>query len=80
MNDYLFEKERYLLKDTLTVQGLIEVLKKYPKDMKIMTTWQFTVHSLEKENIYESVTGRLYLDAGENFYKDRFSKNEKPEK
>lgn len=77
MCEYLFEKEKWLLDETLNVGSLIELLKKYPKDMKVMTTWESTVHSLKKENIYESITGSLYLDADENFYKEQFSKNPK---
>lgn len=77
MCEYLFEKEKWLYEETLTVEGLIEILQKYPKNMKIMTTWESTVHILKKENIYESITGSLYLDADENFYKEGFSKNSK---
>ena len=77
MCEYIFEREKWLYEETLTVQGLIEILQKYPKDMKIMTTWESTVNSLKKENIYEAITGSLYLDADGNFYKEQFSKNHK---
>lgn len=71
-NEYRLEKEKRLGKRTLTVQELIKILEKYPKEMKIFTTWESTLHSLEKENIYKSSTGSLYLDADQNFYKDDF--------
>ncbi len=77
MSDYLEEKEKYLLEDTLTVGGLIDVLSKYPVEMKIMITWESTVNRFEKKNIYLAVTGTLYFDADGNFYKDAFSKNVK---
>jgi hypothetical protein len=63
------------LDETLNVENLIEILQKYPKNMKVMTTWESTVNSLKKENIYQSITGSLYLDADGNFYKKDFSKN-----
>jgi hypothetical protein len=71
--DYIHDRE-FHLNDTLTVKQLIEILKKYPCDMKVMTTWESTVHELKEENIYETCTGKLYLDAYENFYKKEFQK------
>lgn len=75
MSGYLFEKEKWLYEESLTIQEMLDILQKYPKNMKIMTTWESTIHSLKKQNIYESITGTLYLDADENFYKEGFSKN-----
>lgn len=78
MDDYLSETEEWLLKQSINVEDLIKILQNYPPDMKIMTTWESTFHSLQKKNIYESKTGSfLYLDADENFYKKELSKNPK---
>lgn len=77
MKKYIKETEKYLLDDILCVKELIEFLKKYPKNMKILTTWESTLNILKKENIYESFTGTLYLDADYNFYKKEFAKNSK---
>ena len=77
MSDYLLGKEQWIKKDSITVGELIEILKSYPKKMKVMTTWESTLHSLQKKNVYVSVTGSLYLDADENFYKEEFAKDPK---
>ncbi len=61
MCDYLKEKEEYL--ETLTVGQLIEILNKYDKSMKVMTTWEGTINSIQEQFIYTSVTGTLYIDA-----------------
>lgn len=71
----LEDKEQYL--ETITVQSLINILLKYPKHMKVMTTWESTVHTLQGKNVYEALTGTLYIDADENFYKKRYAKNPK---
>lgn len=76
MLNYLSIKESLLLKDTLTVQELIDILQQYPKDMKVLSTWESTVNSLTKDNIYESLTGSLYLDADNNSYKENFCKRD----
>jgi len=72
--DYLYEKEKWIKDESITVKELIEILKEYPEDMKIMTTWESTLHSLTRDNIYESKTGSLYIDADENFYKTSFER------
>lgn len=74
MSEYLFEKEK-CLHDTLTVEKLIKILQKYPKNMKVLITWESTVNELRERFIYESITGTLYLDADYNFYKKDFAKD-----
>jgi len=69
---YLFEKEKFF--NTLTVKELIEILKKYPDDMKVLITWESTVNELKKDFIYEAYTGSLYLDGDYGFYKEEFKK------
>lgn len=70
--EILQEKEEYL--ETLTVNELVKALERFPGDMKVFTTWESTVHSLLEHNVYEALTGSLYLDADENFYKKDFKK------
>jgi ribosomal protein L21E len=70
----LKEKEEWL-KYTLTVGELIYILNKYPQDMKVMITWESTVHDLKPSNIYEAHTGTLYLDADGDFYKKDYAKD-----
>lgn len=70
---FLYHVERHL-GSTLTVSELIGILERYPKDMKVMLTWESTVECLTEENIYEAYTGTLYLDADCNFYKKEFEK------
>lgn len=76
MSKDLLEREKHL-EDTLTVKELIDVLKKYPQNMKVMITWESTVNELRKKFVYESITGTLYLDGDYNFYKEDFAKNPK---
>lgn len=73
--DYLKEKEQWLEKETMSVKDFIDLLKKYPPEMKVMSTWESTVHSVKKENIYISHTNRLFIDSDENFYKKEFAKD-----
>lgn len=75
MSDYLQEKEKYLLEDTLTVSDLVNILFRYPPNTKVMITWESTVNGFKKENIYLSHTGTLYFDADGNFYKKEYAKN-----
>ncbi len=70
--EYLFEKEEFI--ETMNVGELIKILEKYPKHMKVMTTWESTVNGCLEENIYEAITGTLYIDADYNFYKESFKK------
>lgn len=71
-----YDKEslNQILENCLSVKEFINILQKYPPEMKIITTWESTVHALEEQNIYESKEGHLYLDADYNFYKNQFSK------
>lgn len=71
-----FERQiEWYLQNTLSVGELTEVLSQYPKDMKVITTWESTMHCLSKSNIYESHQGYLLLDADDNFYKDDLAKH-----
>jgi len=72
MSDYLKEKEMY--SETLNVGQLIDILKKYPRDTKVMTTWESTLHDIKAEFIYIASTGTLYIDADEGFYRKDFEK------
>ncbi len=77
MNDdigYLHDKEIWL-KDTLTVGQMINLLNKYPKNMKVLCTWESTLNAIKKENIYISVTDKIYIDADGCFYKKEFAKD-----
>ena len=59
----------------MTVATLIDLLKKYPSDMKVFTTWESTVNEITKKDVYESKEGHLYIDGDACFYKDRFAKD-----
>lgn len=69
--------DKYVLKETMNVRELIEMLSLYPKDMKVIITWESTLKSIQKENIYVSKEGHLYLDSDGNFYKEDFAKDPK---
>jgi len=62
------------IEETINVKDLIEILKKYPQDMKVITTWEDSHHVLKEENIYESKDGYLFFDCDDNFYKKDFMK------
>jgi len=62
------------IEETINVKDLIEILKKYPQDMKVITTWEGIFHALKEENIYESKDGYLFFDCDDNFYKKDFMK------
>jgi hypothetical protein len=72
-NEPCVGRERFIV-DTLTVGRLIDILSKYPKQMKVMITWESTVNELKEEWIYEAKTGSLYLDGDAGFYKDEFKR------
>jgi hypothetical protein len=74
MSDYLEEKEKFMRDRTLTVEKLINILNKYPKQMPVMCTWESTVNELREEYIYEAMTGTLYIDGDYGFYKKDFEK------
>jgi hypothetical protein len=63
-----------MLDDSLTVEQLIECLKKYPKNMRCFFTWESVFRSIEEENIYVGKENILLLDADFNEYKDEFEK------
>lgn len=69
----LMEKESWI-GETLTVGELINIPSKYPKEMKVMITWESTINELKEEWVYEAVTGSLYLDGDTGFYKNQFKK------
>lgn len=72
--EYLNDKEKWIIEKTLSVKNLIELLKQYPPEMKVFSTWESTLHEITKENVYVSVTGNLYIDSDDNFYKEHFAK------
>ncbi len=72
-SDFLEEKEKY--KNSMDVSSLINLLKKYPSNMKVFVTWESTINELKPEFIYEAETGSLYIDGEYAFYKDDFAKN-----
>ena len=76
MLDEKDERLKWILPDTLSVGQLIEILKRYPPNMPVITTWESTIHGLQEDNIYESKEGNLYIDADYNSYKDEFAKTE----
>jgi len=71
----------WALKGTMNVGELIELLQTYPKNMKIITTWESTVNTLEKKLVYKSkhLTEEQYLfiDCDSGCYKDDFADNPK---
>jgi hypothetical protein len=77
MYEDLFEREKFLVDETLTVAELIDILKKYPEKTKVIATWESTIKPLKMENIYVSHTNTLYLDADYNFYKNDLAKDPK---
>lgn len=66
--------ENDILSRSFNIQELTDFLSKYPKDMKIIITWESTYHEIEKKNIYLSKDKEfLYFDADDNFYKKDFA-------
>lgn len=68
------EHDEWESQHTMTVGELMDVLSVYPKDMKVLTTWESTIHTIRRQYIYESHTGNLYIDADEAFYRKDFEK------
>lgn len=67
------QKFNLIKEETLTVLGLINILKEYPLDMKCITTWEGTIGSLTEENIYNTFDNKyLILDADNNLYREEF--------
>lgn len=73
--EQLAENEKGRIDSTLTVGELINILEKYPRNKKILITWESTLNELKKEFIYEAKTGTLYLDADYGFYKKDYAKD-----
>jgi hypothetical protein len=67
----------FSIEGTLDVQGLMELLSKYPPNMKVLFTWESILVELRKENVYLSKKGILYLDADYNSYKRQYAKDPK---
>ncbi len=59
----------------MTVKELIDVLKKYPMDMKVLFTWESTYVPVLKSYIYKSKQGHLYLDADYGSYKSIYAED-----
>lgn len=74
MTDWEFDS---IVKHTMNVQQLIDILQKYPPKMKMIVTWEHQLDALNKKNIYVSKEGHLYLDGDNNRYKKEFAKDVK---
>ncbi len=59
--------------DTLRVCELIDLLKKYPEQTLVYITWESTIRSFSKRDVYKSKDGFLYLDGDDSFYKEEFA-------
>ena len=74
--DIYDEHEKLTINESFTIKELMEVLAKYPQDMKIITTWESTIKSIKKRDIYLSKDGKfVYLDADYCSYKEAFAKD-----
>lgn len=70
------KRQKQILNESLTIQELIDILSKYPKDMKIVTTWESTVNPILRRDIYLSKNGKfVYLDADYCSYKQEFAQD-----
>lgn len=65
-------QEDYILEEAMTVGELIDILHNYPRDKKVCTTWESTIHPLTRSNIYKGYLGALFLDADSNSYKNQY--------
>lgn len=59
---------------TCTVKDLINILEKYPSDMKVMTTKERMAHLVAEDCIYESIWGILFISCDGERYKNEFKK------
>ncbi len=66
---------KWLIDQSMTVGELVDLLSKYPEDMIVLTTWESTVNSLLKREIYVSHDGYLYIDADSGSYKKDFARD-----
>jgi hypothetical protein len=66
------EVDKWTYDNSIIVEELIEVLKKYPKEMKCIFTWESTLVQFSGENIYPGNEQILLFDADQNSYKDRY--------
>jgi hypothetical protein len=66
------EIDEWTLHESITVKDLIELLEKYPKEMKCVFTWESIFRTFKEENLYPGNEQVLLFDADENFYKDRY--------
>lgn len=76
-DEYIKERLNWNIKETLSIGELIDILNNYPKEMKVIITWESLTTTLTKENIYLSKWNTLFLDADGNFYKEDFAKDPK---
>ncbi len=54
------------------VKELIELLKSFPPDAEVKTTWENIVNELDADEVYMSADGVLLIDADANSYKEHF--------
>lgn len=74
----IFEFYKTEIQETFSVAELIDLLSKYPKEMKIVITWESTIQGILKRNIYTSKEENfLFLDADGCFYKQSYAKDPK---
>ena len=60
----------------LKISELITTLQKRLKkhgDIEVEVTWESITTSITTDAIYKSKDGPLYIDADDNFYKDKFA-------
>ena len=63
--------------ESMSVGQLMDLLSKYPNEMKVLFTWEGIIKPIYKNNIYEDIHASLLLDADSNFYKEGFAKDSK---
>jgi hypothetical protein len=61
--------------ESMTAGQIIELLRKYPKDMMVFTTFGSCVRSIKSSHFYENRDGKLFIDADLNRYKESFAKD-----
>ena len=59
--------------ESLTLRELIKILNEYPKEMKVVFTWESIFNPIKKKFIYKSKNGNLILDADWGSYKHVFA-------
>ena len=60
----------------MRISELIEVLRLRQQthgDVEVEVTWEGVIREIGPDSIYKSRRGALYIDADDNFYKERFA-------